>query len=116
MVIKEKYTFYKMCLLILLSNNEHNIHICLKDIIIKMKNMMAYFEIELTGPFVIQGIALTRKKFETQIGDEREAEYLYYSKTSTLKVVKHVSEKSQSWFVQFVAMLIAHYSHSLSTL
>ena len=60
---------------------------------------------------------LTRKKFETQIGDESEAEYLYYSKTSALKVVKHVSEKSQSsWFVQFVAMLIAHYSHSLSAL
>ena len=53
---------------------------------------------------------LTIKKFETQIGVEREAEYLYYSKTSVLKVVKHVSEKSQSsWFVQFVAMLIAHY-------
>ena len=60
---------------------------------------------------------LTIKKFETQIGVEREAEYLYYSKTSVLKVVKHVSEKSQSsWFVQFVAMLIAHYSHSLSAL
>ena len=67
MVIKEKYTFYKICLLILLSNNEHNIHICLKDIIIKMKNMMAYFEIELTGPFVIQGIALTRKNLRPRL-------------------------------------------------